>query len=567
MNRLEIEKDMGVEIIAIFVLGLFLLAFWIYGGIISRLFGLDDSQPTPAIRLNDGVDYIPTKPPVLLGQHFAAISAAGPIVGPITAGIWFGWGPALLWIVLGAIFIGAFHDFSSLVASVRHHARSVAEIVKEQVGQRAYLLFLFFIWLSIIYIIIAFTDLTARYFLEPKVGGAVASSSFMYLLLATAMGLALYRFKAPLWLATSLGVPLLLLIIWGGQYLPIRLPGNLNQGITWDLIILGYCFIASVVPMWILLQPRGYLGGFFLYVALLGGVAGILFGGFEIQYPIFVSFTNPIGQPLFPIMFVTIACGACSGFHGLVSSGTTSKQISKESHSKLVGYGGMLLEGVVALMALITVMVLSPQAVQGKDPGLIYAEGLGKFISVLGIDLQFAISFGMLAFATFIFDTLDVATRLGRYIFQEFTGWQKGRVARYGSTLATLLIPLAYIFLTNMFGSSQVPVWKSIWPVFGSSNQLLAALTLTGVTIWLWKTKRKAFWLTLFPTLFMLAVTLSALVFMANQGIQKWIQFRSLDLNGLLAGGLLLLAIAILTEVGRSFRGRGIPRVEHEDAP
>jgi carbon starvation protein len=222
---------------------------------------------------------------------------------------------------------------------------------------------------------------------------------------------------------------------------------------------------------------------------------------------------------------------------------------------------------VVALVALTTVMVMAPQAAAGKDPGLIYAEGLGKFISVLGIDLQFAVSFGMLAFATFIFDTLDVATRLGRYIFQEFTGWQKGRAARYGSTLVTLLIPLAYIVLTHIFGSSELPVWKSIWPVFGSSNQLLAALTLTGVTIWLWKTKRKAFWLTLCPTLFMLAVTLSALVFMAKEGIQKWIQFRLLDLNGLFAGFLLLLAAAILTEVVRSFWVGSIPRVEHKDVP
>lgn len=547
---------MGIEQIVLLVLVLFTLAFLIYGRFISRLFGLNDAEATPAIRFNDGIDYIPTKPSILLGQHFAAISAAGPIVGPITAGIWFGWGPALLWVVFGAIFIGAFHDFSSLVASIRHHARSVAEIVKEQVGHRAYVLFLLFIWLSLIYIIIAFTDLTARYFLEPKVGGAVASSSFFYLLLATAMGLALYRCKVPLWLATVVGISLLFLIIWGGQYVPLRLPAGFNQGIVWDLIILGYCFIASVVPMWLLLQPRGYLGGFFLYVALIGGLVGMLLGGFEIHFPAFVSFTNPIGQPLFPIMFVTIACGACSGFHGLVSSGTTSKQISKESHSRLVGYGGMLLEGVMALMALSTLMVLRPSATGGKDPGLIFAEGLGRFISVLGIDLQFAISFGMLAFATFIFDTLDVATRLGRYVFQEFTGWQQGRLARYGSTLATLALPFAYIFLTHVIPSeqpiSQIPVWKSIWPVFGSSNQLLAALTLMGITIWLWKTGRKAFWFTLFPTLFMFTVTLSALALMAKEGIRKIVMSWTFDPNGLLAAGLLLLALAILLEAARS---------------
>jgi len=542
---------MGLATIAVIVLSAFLLGFLIYGKIISKTFLLSDKVETPACQINDGVDFIPTRPPILLGQHFAAISAAGPIIGPITAALWFGWGPALLWVVLGAIFIGAFHDFSSLVASIRHHARSVAEIVKDHVGGRAYLLFLIFIWLTLIYVIIAFTDLTARSFLDAEMGGATASSSAMYLILACLMGLALYRWKVPLWLATCIGFSLLVAIIWWGQYVPLRLPAFLQPALTWNVLILGYCFMASVLPMWLLLQPRGYLGGFFLYVALFGGLIGMLFGGFEIRYPIFTSFFNPQGQPLFPIMFVTIACGACSGFHGLVSSGTTSKQISKETHSRLVGYGGMLLEGVVALIALATVMMVIP-GTGAKDPNIIFAQGLGKLISVFGISPQFAVSFGMLAFATFIFDTLDVTTRLGRYIFQELTGWQEGRVPRYVSTLVTLVIPLAYILSTTVQDPSvkTIPAWQRIWPVFGTANQLLAALTLLGITVWLRKTRHKAFWLTIIPTTFMFLITLSSLGLMISTWVKQMMLQGSImmNLNSMIALVLLVLAILLIRE-------------------
>jgi carbon starvation protein len=321
----------------------FLAAFFLYGRALKRIYALDPAVQTPAHALEDGVDFVPAKAPMLLGQHFSAIAAAGPIVGPILAGIWFGWLPALLWIVFGSIFLGAVHDFSSLIGSVRHRARSVAEIVKEHIGPRAYKVFLAFIWLSLVYVITAFTDITSASFTEAQFGGGVATSSTIYLVIGVAMGLCLTKFRMPLWLATLIFVPLVGLSIWFGQATPLLFTGVQKPQLVWNFIILAYCFAASLLPMWILLQPRGYLGGFFLYGALLAGVVGVFLGGDKVAYPAFLGFKSLKGLPMFPMLFVTVACGACSGFHGLVSSGTTSKQVSKETDCQLVGYGGMLL--------------------------------------------------------------------------------------------------------------------------------------------------------------------------------------------------------------------------------
>jgi carbon starvation protein len=509
---------MSLFTIALIVLVLFLLGYRVYSGFVARSFELNDLNPTPACLVNDGVDYVPAKARFLFGQHFSAITAAGPIVGPILAGLWFGWGPALMWVILGAVFIGAVHDFSSLVGSVRHKGQSVAEIVRTYMGEQAFLLFLAFIWLSLIYVIIAFTDLTSASFVEPKYGGGVATSSTIYLLLALVMGLCLQRVQMPLWLATVIFVPLVGLIIWGGQKIPLYIPAlwGLEPRVVWDLIILGYCFVASILPMWLLLQPRGYLGGFFLYGFISFGLAGILLGGWVVQYPFFIGWTSPGGLPLFPLLFVTIACGACSGFHGIVSSGTTSKQVERESDCRSIGYGAMLMEGLVAVISLSTVMMLaSGDPTLKEQPDRIFANGLATFVNLFGIDIELARSFALLTFATFIYDTLDVATRLGRYLFQELTGW-KGSLGRYGATLCTLALPAAYVLFipaTVQLGQSKpVPTWALIWSLFGTSNQLLAALTLLGLTVWLRRQKGKVFLVTLVPTLFMLVMTLWSLL-------------------------------------------------------
>ena len=241
-----------------------------YGRLLARWFDLRADRVTPACAINDGLDYVPAKAPLLLGQHFSAIAAAGPIVGPILGALWFGWLPVLVWIVFGAIFFGAVHDFASLVGSVRHQARSIVELVHDQLGPQARWLFMGFVWLSLIYVIIAFTDLTSSSFVEPVYGGGIAASSSLYLLIAILMGICLYRWRMPLGAATALFVPLVGGIIWVGQFIPLSLPavGALRPQILWNWIILGYCCVASVAPLWLLLQPRGYLGGFFLYVTL-----------------------------------------------------------------------------------------------------------------------------------------------------------------------------------------------------------------------------------------------------------------------------------------------------------
>ncbi len=504
---------MSLTLIAAVVLVVFFLGYTAYSRFIARRLGLTDANPTPAVTMTDGIDFIPAKAPFLLGQHFSAIAAAGPIVGPILAGLVFGWLPALLWIVLGAIFIGAVHDFSSLFGSVRHKAQSVAQIIQEYVGRRAYLLFLLFIWLSLVYVITAFTDLTSSSFADPLSGGGVASSSILYLALAAAMGVCMNRFKMPLGPATALFMPLLAMVVWIGPGIPVILPAvqGVSPALLWNAVILGYCFIASVLPVWILLQPRGYLGGVFLYVSLIAGILGLAMGGATIRYPAFIGFTSTSGMPLFPILFVTVACGACSGFHGLVCSGTTSKQVAKETDCRLIGYGGMLLEGVVALIALATVMILLPSDPAAKlSPDRIYAQGLASFVGKLGVPMELAMSFVLLAFATFIFDTLDVATRLGRYILQEIFGFE-GEKGRKRATLLTLVLPAFFVTVSVTDPSGrQIPAWKAFWTVFGTSNQLLAALTLLGLSVWL-KKSGKHWWFAGVPCLFMMGMTLWAL--------------------------------------------------------
>jgi|SRR3990170_1262122 len=535
--------------------GLILLgAYFLYGRFLEKKLSLDNNNPVPSQTMYDGVDYIPTRKTLLLGQHFSAIAAAGPIVGPILAGLLFGWVPALLWILVGSIFVGGVHDLSALVASVRHKARSIAEVVKEHMSRRVYLLFLLFIWFSLVYVVVAFTDITANAFTQKTYGAGVASSSLLYLTLAFLMGLTLYKLRFPLWLSTMIFLPLVVFAIWFGQKIPITLPSflGLEPLKIWDLILLLYCFIASIIPLWLLLQPRGYLGGLFLYGTLLAGIVGIIFGGFKINYPAFIGWSNA-GVPIFPVLFITVACGACSGFHAIVSSGTSSKQLKKERDAKLIGYGGMLLEGLVAVIALGTLMMLSRSGALAKGkPDEIYANGISNFLSIFKINRDFAMSFGLLAFATFIYDTLDVCTRLGRYVFQELTDW-RGKFSKAGPTLVTLLIPAFSVMIKVKDPSGNyLPAWRVFWSLFGTSNQLLAALTLLGVTVWLKETK-KAWGYTALPMVFMLVMTLWSLILMILPWLEK-IFSGSYTLEVIPLGALVLLSLALFLLV-EAFRG------------
>ncbi len=549
---------MPLSLLVLGCLAAFAIAHFVYGRWLTRMFRLDATAQTPAHAQQDGLDYVPTSRFYLLSQHFSAISAAGPIAGPILACTMFGWQPALLWIVVGCIFIGAMHDFAALIGSVRHRACSVAEIVRQYLNPRTYAAFTVYIWLALVFVIVAFTDVTARAFVEdldvtlPGIEGAlqvqgagVATSSTLYLAIAITMGIVVRFLRPPLWLSTVVFVPLVGLAIWYGPSFPLDLRSDGPvPSLHWAIVILVYCGIASVLPVWSLLQPRGYLGGFFLYVTLFGGLLGLLVSSPDIAYDATKGFWSARGEPLVPFLFITIACGACSGFHGLVCSGTTSKQIDREPDTHVVGYGGMLLEGVVAVLALCCIMVVatdSPIARLGPDK--LFGYGVGSFLNALGIPLQFAVTFGMLAFATFVYDTLDVCTRLARHLFCEFTGWRT-RTGGIVGTVLTLAIPfLAVAQTVTDAAGNTVPAYRVIWPLFGATNQLLAGLTLIGLTLWLVRTGKPMVlrWLVAVPMVFMMTMTLSAL----------WLQLTApkAPVPILVVGGILLvLAVWITVE-------------------
>lgn len=528
------------------VLVLFYLAYKYYGRFLNRTFDVDDKRVTPSHTDYDGVDRVPAKTMVLLGHHFSSIAGAGPIVGPIIAGIAFGWLPAILWIVVGSIFIGGVHDFSALIASIRHNAKSIAEIAHEYMSPLSYKLFLIFIWLTMIYILIVFIDLTATSFVEHP---EVATSSTFFIFLAVAMGLTLYRLKIPLLWASLIFVPLVFAGIWFGHLFPMGqdvMPAyfSAHPGRAWSIVLIAYAFIAASAPVWILLQPRDYLSSFLLYSTILAAFLGILFGGYSLDYPAFTTWADIDRGTLFPILFITIACGAISGFHSIVASGTTSKQLDKESDARKIGYGGMLIEGLVAVIALFTVIIMvKGDPVLEKAPLLVFGAGLGNFLEKLGLPYRLGESFGILAVSTFLLTTLDTSTRLGRYILEELLEI-KGNFVRFFSTAATLAVPLLFTFITiyDRHGDPQ-PIWKAVWPVFGSTNQLLAGLALLVVYVWRRKQGKPARFIFI-PMVFMLIMTLWALGQLIYQA-----GFTTIGITAMV---LLLLAIILVYEASRT---------------
>jgi len=567
-----------LPLIALAFLALLAVGYWRYSGFVARQLALDPAATTPARAVNDGADFVPTRPFYLFGQHFSAIAAAGPIAGPILACQTFGWLPCLVWIALGVVFIGAVHDFLALAASVRHGARSIAEIAREQLGSPAGRALLAFIGIALVYVIVAFTDITAGTFVEGSEelqgsgasfhkGGAVAAASALYLLLAIVLGLVRKLWpKLPLWLLTIVFVPATFGVTWCGTLLADRFVLDHR---TWVIVIVAYCGLASITPVSLLLQPRGYLGGFVLYSALAAGVVGVFLGGpvagIRIEQPAvnvtpFGGLAGALGA-MFPFLFVTIACGACSGFHGLVCSGTTSKQVDREPHARPVGYGAMLAEAFVALIALATVMTVAPAAIAGRSPGRIYGDGIGRFVTlVIGErHLAFATTFGAMAFSTFVFDTLDVSTRLGRYIAQELLGW-KGRAGSAGATLVTVAAPLLILL------GGEKNDYQRFWTLFGASNQLLAALTLLTLTVWLRRSGRR-FGFALAPMLFVLAITLWALVRLAVSNFSIVASGGAAGqsigvalVNGIAACAFVVLALFLAAAGARRLRE---PRPEH----
>lgn len=513
-----------------------------YGRWLANKWGVDNSKVTPAHELEDGKDYCPAKAPVLMGHHFSSIAGAGPINGPIQAAV-FGWVPVMLWILIGGIFFGGVHDFGALFASIRHKGESIGEVISDAIGTRAKRLFIIFAYLTLILVVAAFASIVANTFKATYVDGVVdkvasaanastAIISILFILMAIVFGFFVYRRNAPLGVSTVIGVVgIVVCMVVGLNWHPLYLSGT-----TWMIIVGIYILIASVTPVWILLQPRDYLSSFLLYGMMILAVVGIIGCHPTVDMPAFTGWYDnlaPTGTSLgflFPALFVTIACGAVSGFHSLVGSGTTAKQLNQEKDAKPIAYGGMLIECALALISVCAVAYIWTEYSSGTTvtPTVVFATGLASMFSKLfGAGTYNAVySMLVLAVSAFCLTSLDTATRLARYMFQEFflnpgeslkdlSGWKKVVTNPYVATLITVVLGIAL----GMTGYSK------IWALFGAANQLLAALGLLAVCCWLGKIGRnnKMFYV---PMFFMLVVTLTSLYFTIRS------QFK-----GILAGG------------------------------
>ena len=486
---------------------IFIIAYATYGAWLAKKWGVDTTRRTPAHEINDGVDYVPTSPSILLGHHFASIAGAGPINGPIQAAI-FGWVPVYLWIMIGCIFFGAPHDMGSLFVSIRHKGKSLGEVIGDTMGDTGRKLFSLFAWLTLLLVVAAFTNIVATTFAATP---EAATSSVLFMIIAVVFGYAVYRKGVSIKIGTVVGVTLLFASIWFGTKYPLQLSVN-----TWIIILSIYIFVASTAPVWILLQPRDYLNSYLLYAMMAAAILGIIVYRPEIKLAPVTSFEIN-GQFLFPMLFVTVACGAISGFHSLVGSGTSSKQLDSEKDVRPIGFGSMLIEGVLAVAAMITAAYLTQGEFLDKlstiGPTNVFAEGVATFMAKFGIPFETGKNFIVLAVSAFALTSLDTATRLARFIFQEY----------FEDPTKEKQSPL-----TNMYVSTTITVvlgailavggYSVIWPIFGSANQLLAALALMTVALWLKKQKRAYNMLTI-PMIFMLIVTLCALVLLAQSNI------------------------------------------------
>lgn len=522
---------MNAAVLLILSIAILLIGYIFYGRWLSKKWGVDPSKATPAHTMEDGVDYVPAKAPVLMGHHFSSIAGAGPINGPIQAAV-FGWVPVALWVLIGGIFFGGVHDYGALFASVRNKGKSIGTVIEDSIGLKAKRLFIIFAYLTLLLVVAAFGSIVANTFkatylengaIDYAASAANASTamiSIFFIVLAILFGFFVYRRNAPLGVSTIIGVVLIAVAMYIGlNWHPIYLSYE-----TWMIICGVYILIASVTPVWILLQPRDYLSSFLLYGMMILAVVGIIGCHPSIDtMPAFTGFTDtlaPTGTSLgylFPALFVTIACGAISGFHSLVGSGTTAKQLNNERDARPIAYGGMLIESALAIISLCAVAYIWKDYADGTTvvPTAVFAGGLSSMLgNLFGAGAQsVTYSLLILAVSAFCLTSLDTATRLARYMFQEFwvkpgediktlTGARKVLVNPYVATLITVVLGVAL----GMTG------YAKIWALFGAANQLLAALGLLAVAAWLGKVGRdnKMFY---FPFGFMLIVTLTSLVF------------------------------------------------------
>ena len=502
-----------------------------YGKWLAQQWGIDENRVTPAHELEDGNDYVPAKAPVLMGHHFSSIAGAGPINGPIQAAV-FGWVPVLLWVLVGGIFFGAVHDFGALFASIRHKGQSIGEVIEDSMGTSAKRLFIIFSYLTLILVVAAFASIVANTFKatydESGVLDKVASSanastamiSILFILVAIVFGFLVYRRNAGLGISTVIGVAAIVLCMAIGlNFHPLYLNGT-----TWMIIVGIYITVASVTPVWILLQPRDYLSSFLLYGMMIVAVVGIVGAHPTIDIPAFTGFvdqaTNGSGVSLgtlFPALFITIACGAISGFHSLVGSGTTAKQLDNERDARPIAYGGMLIECALALISLCAVGYIWNEYVPGgvTTPTAVFATGISRMcatIPFLAGAEHVIYSLLILAVSAFCLTSLDTATRLARYMFQEFWLNPGEDVASVTGFRAILVKPIVATLITVVLGIFLgLNGYANIWALFGAANQLLAALGLMAVATWLGQIGKnnKMFFI---PMFFMLIVTICSLL-------------------------------------------------------
>lgn len=560
---------MNAAVLLIISIAILVVGYIFYGGWLSKKWGVDPNKVTPAHTMEDGVDYVPAKAPVLMGHHFSSIAGAGPINGPIQAAV-FGWVPVALWVLIGGIFFGGVHDFGALFASVRNKGKSIGTVIEDSIGIKAKRLFLIFAYLTLLLVVAAFASIVANTFkatfLENGAVDIAASSanastamiSIFFIVLAIFFGFFVYRRNAPLGISTIIGVALIAIaMVVGLKWHPLYLSYE-----TWMIICGIYILIASVTPVWILLQPRDYLSSFLLYGMMILAVVGIVGCHPSIDtMPAFTGFKDtlaPTGSSigyLFPALFVTIACGAISGFHSLVGSGTTAKQLNREQDAQPIAYGGMLIESALAIISLCAVAYIWKDYADGTTvvPTAVFAGGLSAMLGELfGAGAQ-SVTYSMLilAVSAFCLTSLDTATRLARYMFQEFwmkpgesikdmTGARKVLTNPYVATAITVVIGIAL----GMTG------YAKIWALFGAANQLLAALGLLAVAAWLGKIGRnnKMF---LFPMAFMLIVTLTSLVFTIITQVNLITSGADVTwgiVRGVIAVLLIILAIDLVVE-------------------
>lgn len=517
--------------------------YFIYGRWLVRLWGVDPNARTPAYVHEDGNDYVPSSKFTVFAHQFSSITGAGPVTGPIIAAM-FGWAPVMLWLMVGGIFFGAVQDFTALYASVKNEGKSMGMLIEQYIGKTGKKMFLLFSWLFTLLVTAAFADIVASTFNGFKADGglatpnaAAASISMLYIVVAIAFGYFLK--KCPLAEGPKLAVAVVLMIamLWAGIEYPLYYDKT-----TWLYVVFAYMFMAAVMPMWLLMEPRDYLSVFLLLGMIASGVIGVIFTNPSIELPAFNGFVVN-GQPLFPILFITIACGAVSGFHSLVSSGTSSKTVSNEKDMLFIGYGSMLIESILAVVSLIVVGAAATGGVMPKGtPFQIFAGAVGGFMGMFGLSAHVATCVITMCVSALALTTLDSVGRIGRMCFQELftsgkpeemSGLQKVLTNKYFATVITLF----FGYLLCLGG------YMNVWPLFGAANQLCAALVFISLSVFLKVTGRQG-WMLYVPMGFMFAATMSALAMSIYGIVNKLVTGAPF---GMLTDGLqLVVAIALI---------------------